>query len=186
VRVIADPSEMLAIYTPELHQLYLDVVAKSTLKLEVLPIDFFVELVRQLPANVELILIEDKARVLAVAWTLHIGGAYYCLFLGVDYRCNSQLDLYFNVVFAALDAALKKKPTRIEYGQTADTFKARVGCRRENRFVFARGTRWHTRLLSRYGQQLLAQGPPPHQFNIYRDDQERRGPERGEPCTTSS
>jgi hypothetical protein len=72
VRVITDASEILATYTPELHRLYLDVVARSSIKLEVLPIDFFVELVRQFPNNVQLILIE-KERVLATAWTLHVG-----------------------------------------------------------------------------------------------------------------
>jgi len=41
--------EIRRVYTPEVHRLYEAVVAKSPVKLEVLPIEFFRELVRQIP-----------------------------------------------------------------------------------------------------------------------------------------
>jgi predicted N-acyltransferase len=186
VRVIVKPSEILATYTPKLHRLYLDVVAKSPIKLEVLSIDFFLELVRQFPEDVELIVIEEGRRTIGTAWTLHIGRVYYCLYLGQDYSFDRKLDIYFNIIYATLGAGLKRRPDRIEFGQTADTFKARLGCRREKRFVFVRGTRWFTRILCSFGDRLIVQSPPPRQFDIYRTGGDAQTPEQDQECTTSS
>ena len=185
-RVLANADEILSIYTPEVHRLYLSVVERSAIKIEVLSIEFFHELVRQLPGKVELVLIENEHRVLGFGWTMSIGRTHYCLCLGQDYDFNSELDLYFNIVYAALGSALRKQPARIEFGQTADRFKARLGCRQEKRFAFARGTRWWTRILCRFGETLIVRVPEPPKFDIYRDTPKVPIRERNEDCTTSS
>jgi hypothetical protein len=185
-RVIVSADEILSTYTPAVHRLYLNVVERSAIKVEVLSIEFFQQLVRRFPGAVELILIEKEERILACAWTMTMGCNYYCLYLGQDYTCKSKLDLYFNLVYAALDSALRKHPSRIEFGQTADRFKARLGCRREKRFAYARGTGWFTRILCRFGDTLIVQVPEPQKFDIYRAEAKRPMRERDQECTTSS
>ena len=42
---------------------------------------------------------------------------------------SRDVDLYFNLMYHQLDDALRLAPERILVGQTADVFKARLGCR---------------------------------------------------------
>jgi len=168
VQVLTDPGEILSRYTEEVHQLYLAVVAKAEFKLEVLTIEFFRELVRQFPARVELVVIEREGRIVAFNWTFRTQIAYHFLFAGVDYRLNRQLDLYFNIMFAAFAAGLRTGLGKIEVGQTADEFKARLGCTQRRLYAFARGTRWDTACLIRYGQRFFLPMRAAPSFNIFK------------------
>jgi predicted N-acyltransferase len=161
VVVINDPARVLAAYTPGLHELYLDMVRRAAMKLEMLPIEFFRELVLRFGDCVDLILLIEGARTLALAWCLHLEDTYFCLFGGVDHERNADLDLYFNLVYGALDAGLRRNVARIEVGQTAEGFKARLGCGQEKLFAYARGVGWPRSWLIKHGANLLVHRLPP-------------------------
>jgi predicted N-acyltransferase len=168
--VLSEPQEILRTYTPETHALYFNVLEKSALKLEVLPIDFFRNLTARSNGEVELITIMIKKRVIAFAWCLHAEGDYHAMYAGLDYRLNDELDLYFNLSYAVLDRALQKRPSAIYFGQTADAFKARLGCYPEPLYVFAKGCGPIMSPIVRYGADLLvAKMPPVPAFNIFKE-----------------
>jgi predicted N-acyltransferase len=87
--VLTDPNDIVRVYTPEVHALHHQMVAKAEVKLEVLPIEFFHELALRLNGQVEII---------AFGWCQHDASTYHMLYAGLDYRLNGELDLYFNLI----------------------------------------------------------------------------------------
>ena len=168
VAVLTDPLEILKAYTPEVHALYFSVVARAALKLEILPIDFFRQLTARSKGEVELIVFLIDTQIIAFGWCLHAGEDYHALYAGLDDHYNDELDLYFNLSYAVLDRALQKRPAKIYFGQTADSFKARLGCYPEPLYVFAKGCGPIMSRIVRYGADLLvAKTPAVPAFNVF-------------------
>jgi Acetyltransferase (GNAT) domain len=153
--VLTDPKEILRVYTPEVHALYHQMVAKAELNLEVLPIEFFRQLTSRLKGEVELIALSKDSTIIAFGWCLHASSTYSMLYAGLDYRLNDQFDLYFNLMYAGLDRALRQGVSKIQIGQSASTFKSRLGCYSEPLYVFAKGRGPLMSPLIRYGARLL-------------------------------
>jgi predicted N-acyltransferase len=160
-----DADEIRRVYTAEVHRLYEAVVAKSSVKLEVLPIEFFHELVRQLPGLVALTTIAAGDRIVAFNWGLMDGRVHHYLFCGLDYTVAHDADLYFNLMYHQLDDALRRNPERIELGQTADTFKARLGCRPTPRYFFVKPRGLVAGTALRHGFELLFPARPATQVH---------------------
>jgi predicted N-acyltransferase len=157
-------------YTPDVHRLYEAVVARSAVKLELLPIEFFRQLVRQLPGLVTLTAIHDRDRIVAFNWGLLDGPLHHFLFCGLDYAIARDADLYFNLMYHQLDDALRLRPERIEVGQTADAFKARLGCRSTPRFVYVKPCRPLARAALRLAfGQLFPRRPRPPAHAVFRE-----------------
>src|SRR4030095_12175250 len=136
--ILTDPQEILRAYTPEVHALYLQMAAKAELNLEILPIEFFQELTSRLAGEIELVAYSRDARIIAFGWGLHAGSAHNMLHCGLDFRVQRTIRP-FTLMSAALDRALRKGVSRIEVGQSAGVFKARIGCYSEPLYVFAKG-----------------------------------------------
>jgi predicted N-acyltransferase len=168
-RRLMDQEEIRAVYTPELHELYLAIVAKSETKLELLPLKFFHELTRRLPEQLSLTLVYKDDRVVGFVWEIYSDNFYHFLFGGLNYELNNSGDVYFNMVFSALDNALKAGVPKIQVGQTADTLKARLGCFQEDLFVYVRGiSRFWSWSLNVSFDVLFPAPPAVPSFNIYK------------------
>jgi hypothetical protein len=169
ISILSDPTQILSLYTPEAHGLYEQVLARAKFKFEALSIDFFRQLTLRLGDRINLILFVKDKRIITLGWCLHSGSAFHMLYAGIDYRLNAELDLYFNLLYASLDCALKKKVSTIEVGMTANVFKARLGCYSEPLYVFIKGASPLLWLMVRYaGGLLVGQMPEMPAFNIFR------------------
>jgi predicted N-acyltransferase len=124
------------------------------------PIEYLRELASRMAGNVDLIVFAIGSRVVAFGWCLRSPSSYYMLYAGLDYALNDELDLYFNLHYAALDRALRKQVATIELGVTAGAFKARLGCYSEPSYFFAKGLTPLMSLLLRYGGNLLVPKQP--------------------------
>jgi predicted N-acyltransferase len=140
VEHLAEPERILAVYSGDVHRLYEAVVARARHKLEVLPAEFFRQLVQQLPGEVSLSVIWQDQRIRAFAWGLFHASIYHILFVGIDYSLNAEADLYFSTMLHSLDLGLRKGATDIVVGQTADEFKARLGCYQRPRVLYLKAT----------------------------------------------
>src|SRR5260370_41580830 len=81
------------------------------------------------------------------------------LLAGLNYELNVELDLYFRLMYAWLDCALRKRVSKIEVGQTANVFKARLGCYSEPLFAFMKGLGPLRALIVRLGADLMVARP---------------------------
>lgn len=156
-------------YTPEVHRLYEAVVERAEIKLEVLPINFFLELVRQFPDQISLTVIYKGERVVAFNWGLFADGIFRYLFCGLDYSLNEEADLYFNLMYRELDYALRCRGGMIIIGQMADHFKSRLGCEQRTLHFYIRGVGRIASLSLRLGFNLLfPKWPAASRHNIFR------------------
>ena len=128
VEHLTDPARIESLYTPEVHKLYLAVLEQAEYKLETVPREFFLYLLRTMPGNVSLTAVFREEKVVAFAWGLHCGDTYQNIFVGVDYTLNPETDLYFNMMMCNLDYAMQSGARRILVGQSSDGFKSRLGC----------------------------------------------------------
>jgi predicted N-acyltransferase len=175
ISIRADSKEIIAVYTPQVHSLYHQVVEKADAKIETLSIEFFHELAARLEGQVDLVLLSKGSRIIAFGWCLRNNSTYHMLFAGIDYELNAELDLYFNLMYAWLDCGLRKHVSKIEAGQTAGTFKARLGCYPEPLYTFMKGLGPLMSLAVRLGADLiLAQEPAVGERHVF-----RRGCRRG-------
>jgi hypothetical protein len=77
---------------------------------------------------IHLIVLTRASKIVAFGWCLQGPNSYHMMYAGLDFALNDEMDLYFNLHYAALDRALRSGVSRIEFGVTADAFKARLGC----------------------------------------------------------
>jgi predicted N-acyltransferase len=168
--VLTGPTEILRVYSPEIHDMYCQMVAKSDLKLEVFPIEYYRQLVLRLNGQMEFIAFFKDSRIIAFVWCLHDRSTYHMMYAGLDYRLNPEFDLYFNMIYAGFDRAFRKRATKIHVGQTATAFKSRMGCYSEPRYVFAKGLGPSMSRVFRYGAKLLVikkpSNPPSKIFKL--------------------
>jgi predicted N-acyltransferase len=166
---LRDPEEIRRVYTADVHRLYEAVVARATVKLETLPVEFFRELTRRLPDLIGLTAIYDGERIVAFNWGMMDGRVHHFLFCGMDYSAARDADLYFNLMYHQLDDALRRGPERIEVGQTADMFKARLGCRALPRYFYVKGGRPAVRAaLARGFRLVFPDRPPVPSYSVFR------------------
>jgi predicted N-acyltransferase len=131
--------DIARVYTPEVHRLYETVAMKSETRLEVLSHHFFLELARQLSDQLFLTVAYQEDRLIGFTWELLDGQVYHFLFMGVDYSQCTETDLYFNLVYQAMDHAFRSGTRVIHVGQTADRFKSLLGCSGNPRYIYGRG-----------------------------------------------
>jgi hypothetical protein len=176
--VLTDPQEILRQYTPDTHAMYCEMTMRSDLRIEVLPIEYYHELVRQMDGQIELIALTKGSRIVAFGWCLYDDTTYHMMYAGLDYRLNNEFDLYFNLMHAGFDRALRKRAQRIHVGQTATVFKARMGCFSEERYIYTKGMGFLMSRLFHYGSSLLVikkpSNPPAQIFK--RPDRARGNP----------
>jgi predicted N-acyltransferase len=157
---LTDPDAILHLYTPAVHRLYEAVALSSEHRLELLPLSFFHGLARRLHGRVGLTLVYAGDRVAAFNWNLFDGETYHFLFAGLDYDLNPTLDLYFNLMYAEMDCAFRAGAETLAFGQTADDFKARIGCYQERRFLYIAPTGQIAALILRAAGAFLLPEPP--------------------------
>jgi hypothetical protein len=84
------------------------------------------------------------------------------MYAGLDYDLNNELDLYFNLMYAGFDRALRRRVKRIHVGQTATAFKSRMGCTSEPRYIYVKGIGFFMSRVFRYGSNVLVVKKPSH------------------------
>jgi predicted N-acyltransferase len=158
--ILTDPGEILRVYTPEVHAMYCSMVAKSDLKVETLSIDYYRELTKRLAGQVDLVVLRKDSRIVGFGWCMRDPLAYHMMYAGIDYDLNADFDLYFNLMFAGFDRALRSGLPKINVGQTATVFKSRMGCYSEPRYVYVKGIGRLMSALFYYGARFLVVQKP--------------------------
>ena len=141
LETLIDPQQILDAYTNEVHRLYYAVVDRAENKLEILPAEFFRQLVRQFPGEMSLSLIRERRSDRGfrlgfdsrrrVTEPVHRRG----LFVSIPRRicistrcCGASISGYASGV------------SDIFVGQSADDFKPRIGCYHRPRYIYLKAT----------------------------------------------
>ncbi len=129
-------------FDDSLHRLYLNVLRRSKYPLETLGKDFFRAF------DGEIFVFYEEKKPLAFVALREAGGHMDFVFGGMDYEKRDHCDLYYNMLLQILRVGIERKVTTINFGQTAEASKQRIGCRLSQRYMMAfSGNRVLNRLL---------------------------------------
>ncbi len=80
----------------------------------------------------------DRGEMVAFASAWVYPDRFDMFYIGFDYARNAELQLYFNILFFAVEQAIRLRAPKLILGRTALEAKARVGCRPEylNTFLY--------------------------------------------------
>lgn len=131
-----------AIFTDDVHKLYLAVFRKAEVQFELLPAGFFREIARQLPDDSRFTFIYRGDRVVGFAMGVNSREMHFLLLCGIDYEVNAESDLYFNLLYRALEFAIADQTPLIRVGASADEFKKRLGSDAKRLYFYMKASRW--------------------------------------------
>jgi len=111
-----------------LYKLYQQVSSRQQVRLGILSEDFLPELKRNNP-NLHIWLAYHEGQPVAFfsAW-IH-DSVFDMFYIGFDYARNDELQLYFNILFFAVEQAVALRKQKLILGRTALEAKARLGCK---------------------------------------------------------
>ncbi|OGF05342.1 MAG: hypothetical protein A2509_01750 [Candidatus Edwardsbacteria bacterium RIFOXYD12_FULL_50_11] len=117
-----------SLFSPSLfHELYLQVMNRAQMKLEVLNGGFFNELFQRWGDALDVISLEKNGSVFGAALVTEHGGEMTFLLIGMDYSMRDDYDTYFILVYAIVGHAIRKGCRRLNLGQTSYPLKQRIG-----------------------------------------------------------
>jgi len=129
-------------FSGEMHALYLNVLKRSDYPLETLGMEFFQRL------DGEIYAFYENERPLAFTALQYGSDTLDFVFGGMDYNRRDEFDLYYNMLLHILRLGIEKGVRAINFGQTAEHSKLRVGCVLSERYMAAfSGNRLLNRLL---------------------------------------
>lgn len=138
VEVLNEPAQ----FGDDLHALYLNVYRRSRYPLECLSADYF----RRFPGTVTVFRVGQRPA--GFVQTTRRDDQLVFLFGGVDDELLRIHDTYWNMLLHIVRTGIETGCREIDLGQTAETVKMRLGCRREPLYLHA----FHR---SRVGGELL-------------------------------
>ncbi len=151
-----------ALFDNQLHQLYLNVFRRSPYPLECLGPDFF----RQTPA--ELTVFRAGGEPVGFVQSRRSGSRLVFLFGGLDHRRNRTLDVYWNLLLHLVRRGIDTGCQEIDFGQTAETTKLRLGCRRVPLYLHATHRRPLVRRLLHRFRPALCYTPAEEEPHVFR------------------
>jgi hypothetical protein len=112
-----------------IYELYLQVTANQPVRLGMLSKAFLPELKRHYGERLKVWGFYEEGQIIAFvsAWVQKY--SFDMFYIGFDYARNSALQLYFNILFFAIEQAIVQEKPQLVLGRTALEAKARVGCK---------------------------------------------------------
>lgn len=117
-------------------ELYSNVMARSETKLEMLNEAFFERLWIELGADLQIIAAVDGGEVLGAALLVKSGTTLNFMLVGLPAARQTPNDIYFNLLYAIVDQAIRQRCDRLNLGQTAYWGKQQIGGEAEEEFLF--------------------------------------------------
>lgn len=133
-----DEKELVS-YQKKMYLLYESVYEKAKFKLLKLPEDYFIYLKRNFSTKfyVTGYFLDEKLIAFSSYFLMdeNILEAHY---IGLDYKLNSDYDLYQNILYHNIESAILKKRNRVNLGRTAAEIKTTVGAKAVNLMCYAK------------------------------------------------
>ena len=129
----------------DLYSLYEQVYEKSGFKLERLPISFFQQ------ADADLYVMSAAGAPVGFVQLKQHAEEMQFLFGGIDYSQSSKYDTYVNMLLFIVQESMARKCKLIDFGQTAEDAKAKLGCKLHGKFMYVH----HSNALLNFGIRQL-------------------------------
>jgi len=138
-------------FDDRMHKLYLEVLKRSSGKLETLTLDFF----RNLPPNFSLTAFYNAEKLIGWYISTTFNEKFYFFLGGMDYKVNRQFNTYFNILLNVVREGIEKGASIIDLGQTAEIPKLRLGGKLVEKMMAGYHSNQIMRSLMKAGKSLL-------------------------------
>jgi hypothetical protein len=128
VETLSGPDE-IARHAESLHELYLQTHHNARVRLVTLSPAFLPTLAGQLGNNLRCTIIRRDNQLLGFVTTVRDGETAVGYYIGFDRKTNTEFPIYFRLLQAVVDDAIKFGCSRLSLGRTALEPKARLGAR---------------------------------------------------------
>ena len=128
IEVLGDANE-IGKHAEELHQLYLQTHRNARLRLVTLSPEFLPTLAETLRNDLRCTVIRRDGQLFGFVTTIKDGDTAIGYYIGFDRELNAKVPIYFRLLQAVVDDALKLGCQRLSLGRTALEPKARLGAR---------------------------------------------------------
>lgn len=122
----------------EIYNLYLQVTKNQPVRMGYLSESFLPELKKFYGDELKVWAVYEAGKMIAFCSGWVHTDHFDMFYIGFDYDRNTELQLYFNILFFAIEQAIGLGKSRLILGRTALEAKARVGCRPQylNTFLY--------------------------------------------------
>lgn len=158
---LADPRPQLVLGDPGIvspdrfFALYRNVMARAETRLEMLNEEFFERLWVELAPDLQILAVVVGGEVQGAALLLKIGATLNFMLVGLPETPETPHDVYFNLLYAILDQAIRQGCRRLNLGQTAHWGKQRIGGEPEEEFLFFQAVNPRLHALLRAFRRIL-------------------------------
>ena len=114
------------------YKLYMSIMDRTGNPLEVLHIEFFNDYEAELYEFVDI----KTKEIIAFVQLKEIMNKLYFLFGGFRKEDNEKYDIYYNMLLKIIETGIEKQVKSIEFGQTAEESKLKVGCREKYKYLY--------------------------------------------------
>jgi predicted N-acyltransferase len=118
------------------HQLYCNVMARSETRLEMLNEVFFERLWAELGRDLQVLAVVAGGEVLGAALLFKSAATLNFMLVGLPEAARTPYDVYFNLLYAIVDQAIRQGCRRVNLAQTAYWGKQQIGGEAEEEFLF--------------------------------------------------
>lgn len=150
-------------FNEELYELYLQVLQQNMkYKLETLPISFFKH------SLCDIYVWKKEGNYLSFVMISENENTTHFVFGGLNYQLRDTYDLYYNMLLFILKKGLGNQSEQINFGQTAEETKCRLGCISIKRYMLCFSTSPFLTLLIKKIHPILAYKPLNLNFRVFK------------------
>ena len=150
------------IFDDDMYNLYLQVLQKSDFPLETLTKDFFVNS----PCHIYGFYKNNTA--IAFIMVSNNGNFTNFIFGGMDYKYRDEYDIYYNMLLSVIKIGICEKSQYINFGQTAEDTKCRLGCVVDSRYMVGFSNSKILTSILRLGASCLENNKKIVSYNVFK------------------
>lgn len=147
----------------DVYQLYLNTYEKSNYKLERLERDFFQKV------KADRIVYQRNGKNVGFTLLRKEGTHLDFMLCGMDYSSKTA-DLYYYMLLNIIDYAIREHCETIDFGQTSEQTKLKLGAYLEKRYFYASHTNPLLNLVAQFGKDLLEYKYDFPEYKVYKDN----------------
>lgn len=158
--------ESNADFSEELYGLYEQVEASAKIKIDKLPIGFF------RGAFFKIIVFKKDEVPVGFIQLLENGDELIFEFVGFDYAANAEYHTYHRMLLEIIRCGINGGFKRIDFGQTADDTKLKLGCRYEYLYAYVHHTNPFKHMAYRIAAPFIDYKPLKPKFTVFKEGDE--------------
>lgn len=112
-----------------IYDLFGNVSKKQTICLGLIDANYFSEFKKTFPEEFKFVAYYLNSKMIAFSTYIDHGEQLEVHYIGINYEMNKKYNLYFNILFDALELAILNRKSELELGRTAREAKANLGCK---------------------------------------------------------